>query len=396
MSHLTDLPEAPADPRPKVPRWVTEIGIGAVVLVLAFAHPPFPYFQTTGPVTTALMLAPIAILPFRHRWPVPVLIVLLGLFGATAAAGTLSIGVGIAVGVAMFQVSFRGPRTRALLIGGAAVVAIILLTLPAAIGSVIDPRVFQFGLIVAFAAAAGDGARSRIAYIAAITDRAERAVQTREAEARRRVSEERLRIARDLHDTVAHQIAVISLSAGVASSTIDTHPDKAKESMVTIRTAARTVLSEIGDLLAMLRADDDSEGAETPQTGLDHLDDLVAQFADAGLEVTTRIEGDLNRASGVVGLVAYRVIQEALTNAHKHGFEGRAHVLVAVGETDVVISVTNPLRDEPADAHGETSSGLGLIGVRERVASVRGTVEAGRAPGGWKVVASVPLAKETS
>lgn len=396
MATLTDLPDAPADPHPKVPRWVTEIIVGAAVLVLAFAHPPFAGFQSTGLLTTALMLAPIIVLPWRHRWPVAVLIALLVIFGLAAIAGTLAIGVAVAAGVAMFQVSFRGPRRRSLIIGACAVVAIPLLTLPAAIGSVIDPRIFQFGLILAFATAAGDGARSRIAYITAINDRAERAVQTREAEARRRVSEERLRIARDLHDTVAHQIAVISLSAGVASSTIDTQPDKAKESMVTIRSAARTVLSEIGDLLAMLRADDDTDGSDTPQTGLEHLDDLVAQFADAGLEVTTRIEGALDRVPGVVGRVAYRVVQEALTNAHKHGFEGRAHVLVAVGETEVVISVTNPSREEPSDARGPTSSGLGLIGVRERVASVRGIVDAGPSPGGWKVVASMPLTKETS
>ncbi|MEV4668548.1 sensor histidine kinase [Microbacterium sp. LWO12-1.2] len=396
MATLTDLPDAPADPHPKVPRWVTEIIVGAAVLVLAFAHPPFAGFQSTGLLTTALMLAPIIVLPWRHRWPVAVLIVLLVIFGLAAIAGTLAIGVAVAVGVAMFQVSFRGPRRRGFIIGACAVVAIPLLTLPAAIGSVIDPRIFQFGLIVAFATAAGDGARSRIAYITAINDRAERAVQTREAEARRRVSEERLRIARDLHDTVAHQIAVISLSAGVASSTIDTLPDKAKESMATIRTAARTVLSEIGDLLAILRADDSDDDSPIPQAGVDNMDDLVAQFADAGLDVTTRVEGDVDRIPGAIGLVAYRVTQEALTNAHKHGSGSRAHVLIEVGGSDLTISVTNPLRPERSVALRPTSSGLGLIGVRERVASVRGTVEAGPAPGGWKVVARMPLTRETS
>lgn len=394
MTAQIDLPEAPVDPHPRLPGWLTDVVIGAVVLVAAFAPLPIEEFHPSSPLTLVLVLLPAVILPWRRRWPLAVLIVLVADFGAASLAGTVSPGAAIAISAATFHVAAHSTRRRGFVIGACATVAVMILAMLGSVGSVIDPRVLQFGLIVAFGGAAGDGARSRRAYIAAIQERAERAVRTREAEASRRVSEERLRIARDLHDAVAHQIAVISLHAGVASSAIDARPDKAKESLATIRTAARTVLSEIGDLMTMLRADGDAEAAARPQAGLDRLDDLVAQFTASGLEVRTRVEGDLTRVSGAVSLVAYRVVQEALTNAHKHGTEHRAHVLVHVGLDEVAVTVTNPMDAGAGVRRDEPGSGLGLIGLRERVASARGTVSAGPAAAGWKVEARLPLSRE--
>lgn len=395
MTQQIELPEVPRDPHPP-PRWLPDALVTLVVVVAAFAPVPVPEFAPSNSLALVLVLLPVVIVPFRRRWPFVVLAVLVVLFGVAAAFGTLSPGVGIAVAVAVFHLATRTTRLRGFIVGGGAAIILMLLSLLAAGGSLLDPRVLQFALLVAFAAAAGDGARSRRAYVAAINERAERAVQTREAEARRRVSEERLRIARDLHDAVAHQISVISLNAGVASSAVDARPEKAKESLATIRVAARSVLREIGDLMAMLRADDNSDKAPRPQAGLGQLDDLVSQFAAAGLDVHTRIEGDLGDVVGAVDLVAYRVVQEALTNAHKHGTEHRAHVLVHVdADADTVtVAVTNPMNtgtDTQLEAQG---SGLGLIGLSERVASVRGTVAAGPAPAGWKVEAVLPLTRE--
>jgi signal transduction histidine kinase len=398
MAQQVDLPEVPADPHPRPPRWLPDVVVSVIVVVSTLLPSPVPEFLPTGPVSTVLLLLPIVVLPWRRRWPLTVLVLLLVLFGAASATGTLSPGIAIAIGVAMFRVAVQSTRRRAFLIGGFAAVAIMLLTLPASIGTIWDPRVFQFGLIVAFATAAGDGARSRHAYIAAINDRAERAVQTREAEARRRVSEERLRIARDLHDAVAHQIAVISLHAGVASSTVDTRPEKAKDSLATIRAAARTVLGEIGDLMTMLRTNDDdaARAAPRPQAGMDRLDELVEQFRASGLDVHTRIEGDPSRVTGAVSLVGYRVVQEALTNAHKHGIEHRAHILFRIGTDTTTVTVTNPT-DTGATAEPMTAgTRLGLLGLRERVASVRGTLAAGLTSAGWKVEACLPLAEEAA
>jgi signal transduction histidine kinase len=397
---LTESAAAPVEPRPRGWRWAPDIVTSAAIVVAAFVPPPVPVFRPTGTLATVLVLLPILVLPLRRRWPLPVLIACLTLFGLTTLTGTLSPGVGLATAVATFQVTTRSTRRTGLVVGGVAAAALMAMSVPVAIGSVFDPRVLQFGLLVAFATAAGDGARSHRAYIVAIMERAERAERTREAEARRRVTEERLRIARDLHDAVAHQIAVISLNAGAATSAIDTKPQKAKDALVTIRSAARTVLAEIGDLLTMLRADDDhaDAGSEAPQPGLERLDELVARFAEAGLDVTVRSEGELARASGLVGMVGYRVVQEALTNAHKHGAEHRAHVLVEEDARSVTVTVTNPAPTAAAavgqNSPEQNSPGYGLTGLRERVASVRGTLHAGPTLGGWEVVARLPLPKQ--
>jgi signal transduction histidine kinase len=297
----------------------------------------------------------------------------------------------------MFAVAVRNDRRRTVIVAAVAAVTILGLGLLAGIGSVFDPRAFQLAVTIAFAAAAGDAARSHRAYIDAITERAVRAEATRESEARRRVAEDRLRIARDLHDTVAHQISVISLNAGVASSALESRPEAARDALAVIRSASRSVLGEIGDLLSVLRAESDDPLSDAPSTapqpGLDRLGELVARFAQSGLDVTVRIEGDVRRLPEAVDRVAYRVIQEALTNAHKHGTEHRAHLLVEVTGDAARIVVTNPAAD--AAPVSTRPTGHGLLGVRERVASVRGTVESGLTAGGYRLAVILPLSTET-
>lgn len=385
---------------PQPPAWVGDLFAAAVIVALAFL--PFPGHEYTphNAFTIAVMLAPALLLPLRRRWPIPVLAAVIALYGVAALIGTLSPGIIIASAIAMFGVANRRPRRESVIVTGCAAVAVAVLSLFAALGGVFDPRVVQFVIMVAFAAAAGDATRSRREYIEAVTERAERAEQTREAEARRRVTEERLRIARDLHDAVAHQIAVISLNAGVATSAIDERPEKARAALVSIRSAARTVLGEIGDLLEVLRNDDSlDQHSSSPQPGLDRLDELIAQFRDVGLTANVRTEGDLAAVTGTTALVAYRVVQEALTNAHKHGADHRAHVLITVTEDHASIVVTNPVptsKDARAAAPDTRSNGHGLLGLRERVASVRGTVTTGPAPGGYRVSVLLPLTKEVS
>ncbi|MBF4618252.1 sensor histidine kinase [Clavibacter sp. VKM Ac-2873] len=383
---------------PRPPAWVGDAVAAVLVVVAALARFPGGEYRTDSPLTFALALAPIAVLPFRRRFPVAALAVCLALFGGAAFAGLLAPGILLAVAVAMFGVANRRARRTSGIAAAIAVVAVLVLSLLASVGSVFDPRIIQCAVITAFAAAAGDATRSRRAFIAAMVERAERAEQSRESEARRRVTEERLRIARDLHDAVAHQIAVISLNAGVASSAVDSRPEKAKEALGTIRSASRAVLAEIGDLMQMLRHGEDAgEGAgSAAQPGLDRLDALVEQFATAGLTVTVRVDGDRAALTGAADLVAYRVVQEALTNAHKHGSAGHAHVLVEVDDREARIVVTNPMpvpdaRDDDADA---PLDGHGLLGLRERVDAVRGRIEAGTAPGGWRLAVTLPLTRE--
>lgn len=384
--------------RSRVPWWVGDLVAAGFIALAAFAPFPGAEFRPGSALTLVVVLLPAGLLPFRRRWPAWVLAACIACYGVAAFLGTVAPGVVLATAISMFGLATRSPRRTTLLSAALAIVAITALSLLAVIGGVFDPRILQFAITIAFAAAAGDATRSRREYIQAITDRALRAEQTRESEARRRVTEERLRIARDLHDAVAHQISVISLNAGVASSALDVRPDKTREALATIRTASRTVLSEIGDLLGMLRTDADDPdptGGTLPQPRLDRIGDLVGEFGRAGLEVTVRWEGDPARLPVAVDIVAYRVIQEALTNAHKHGAEHRTHVLVAVHPDRVEIVVTNPVVPQPHSPVAEpTAGGRGLIGIRERVASVHGSVETGPTPGGYRVAAVLPIPPE--
>ncbi|NYD67924.1 sensor histidine kinase [Agromyces atrinae] len=384
----------PAHPHPRFAPWIGDLVAAALIIVAAIVPFPEAEFHAEGLAEILLVAAPAVILPFRRRWPIPVLAICLVLYGIAAACVILSPGIVLATAIAMFGVANRSTRRVTLIVASSAVVAVLVLSLLATIGAVFDPRTFQFAVVIAFASAAGDATRSRREYIVAITERAVRAEETREAEAKRRVTDERLRIARDLHDAVAHQIAVISLNAGVASSAVDARPEQARAALATIRSAARTVLGEIGDLLEVLRAEtDDGERPRSPQPGLDRLDDLVRQFGDAGLTVNVRVDGDIGRLDGASGLVAYRVIQEGLTNAHKHGAEARAHVLVDVGDDAALVVVSNPVLPAAARLNAaEARSGHGLLGLRERVASVRGSIETGLTPGGYRLAATLPLA----
>ncbi|WP_258040299.1 sensor histidine kinase, partial [Streptomyces sp. SM9] len=178
----------------------------------------------------------------------------------------------------------------------------------------------NFGIFawLGLAAAAGDAVRSRRAYITAIHERADRAERTREEEARRRVAEERLRIARDLHDVVAHHIALVNVQAGVAAHVMDRRPDQAKEALAHVREASRSALDELRATVGLLRQSGDPEAPTEPAPGLARLDDLAERFRNAGLPVEIACPDRGDPLPAAVDLAAYRVVQEALTNVHKH------------------------------------------------------------------------------
>ena len=380
----------PAPPLSGVPGWVGDV-IAAVLIVGAAlgASMNDPDAQLTG---ILVAMAPAALLPFRRRWPKTILGLCLILYPIAAVLGGPAPGMVIAIAIATFGVANRTTRRAALMVGFLTVTAIALLALAYPLTGVIDPRVFQVVITVAFAAAAGDATRSRREYLQAMRERAERAEATKEAEAKRRVAEERVRIARDLHDIVAHQISVISLNAGVATGALRSDSAKAEQSLSAIRTASRTVLSEISDLLAVLRTGDDRDTVgEAPQPGLSRVADLQRPLADAGFEVTAHVEGDISVLPATTDLVAYRVVQEGLTNAQKHGTESRAHVRIHRSPDMLTVTVTNPVGVAPAPTADDTGSRLGLLGLRERVASVGGALEAGPTPGGWRLAATLPL-----
>ena len=260
-------------------------------------------------------------------------------------------------------------------------------------------------VLFVLAAALGAAIGAQRAVVAAARERAVRAEESREAEAARRVTQERLRIARELHDVVAHHAAVISVQAGAAEALFDKRPDLAREAIGHVRDAGERVLSEMSSLLHLLR-DTDEPGSAAPAPGLADLPVLVEEARSTGLEVVERTVGVPRSLSPVLDLTVFRVVQEALTNAHRYG-TGRAELSVVHGADSVVVEVVNPLPSRtavgsdgaagqkravgvsgPVAAHG---SGLGLVGLRERVAAVGGTVETGSREGSWIVRVSLPV-----
>lgn len=380
---------------------------------MLFGVLPFPEeaFRATGlPLVVALL--PVLVLPYRRSRPFVALAVSLLSLVVVALTGTLAPSPLIAVAITAFSVADRSRRTVAVASVAAAAMVVFLVAAVPLDGDLLDPRALQLVMLVVLGGTLGDAARSRRdaarsrhEALAAATERAERAERDRDDEARRRVVEERVRIARDLHDVVAHQIAVISLSAGVASSAMDTRPERAREALTTIRSAARTVLTDIGGLMALLRADDPDEQRDLhPQAGLAQLDEMLGRFAVVGLEVELRRDGEGRDGGDLRGLpaavlspasdhVAYLALQEGLTNAHKHGAGDHAVVDVRTHDGAVHLTVSNAVRP---DRTGQATDGHGLRGVRERVTSVRGHVETSQADGRFSLHVTVPADTEAA
>ncbi|WP_381802557.1 sensor histidine kinase [Streptomyces niveus] len=217
--------------------------------------------------------------------------------------------------------------------------------------------------------------------------RAERAA----AEARR-ADEERLRIARELHDVLAHSISVINVQAGVGLALLDSDPEQARTALTTIKAASKEALGEVRQVLDTLRTSGDAPRAPAP--GLDRLPELVEQAAAPGLTVGTETLGDRVALSPGADLAAFRIVQEALTNVVRHSGSRTAHVQVGYGAGVLTLRVDD---EGPATGDEAGGSGNGLVGIRERAAALGGTIEAGPRPdGGFRVKAVLPLKpKET-
>lgn len=351
-------------------------------------------------VLTALTLAAV---PLRSRLPVAALV----LTTAGAAVVLLLRGVetlaALAPLLALYSVALRGGR-RSTALAWASTAAV--LALAATLGSP-DSPLWQDALQVlswtAVVAAVGDGLRNRRAYLGAVEERAVRAERSREEEARRRVAEERVRIARELHDVVAHHIAVVSVQAGVAQHLLSSQPGAASDALVTVRRSAASVLEELGGILSVLREPGEPAPSSAPAPGLARIDALVESFTAAGLAIEWSLHGQPRDLAPTVDLVAYRVLEEGLTNALKHG-TGTARLDVEYSASSVVLRVVNSRAalvaagsGPGADATGTngvtgTGTGHGLLGMRERAAAVGGTLRA--APGAgdsFRVEADLPL-----
>lgn len=347
-------------------------------------------FRTPDPLSLVLIGLSAAALVFRRRAPMTVL-ALTGSFSIVeCVTGDPRAPVAMSAVIALFTVASATDRPTAWRVG---LLTMTVLTAAAMLGGPL-PWYAQENLGIfawtGIGATAGDAVRSRRAFVQAIRDRAEKAERTREEEARRRVAEERLRIARDLHDVVAHHIALVNVQAGVAAHVMDKRPDQAKEALAHVREASRSALNELRATVGLLRQSGDPEAPTEPAPGLDRLDELVGTFRSAGQHVEVARADSDTTLPAAVGLAAYRVIQEALTNVQKHaGTEAKAEVsVVRVGPNIEITVLDNGAgEDEPADGGGH-----GLLGMRERVTALRGTLTTGpRYGGGFRVHAILPV-----
>jgi signal transduction histidine kinase len=232
----------------------------------------------------------------------------------------------------------------------------------------------------------GSSMRNRRLYMEQLEARAATAEHERDAEAKRAVADERLRIAQELHDVVAHSMGVIAVQAGVGAHVIDKDPAEAKRSLDAIASTSRSTLTEIRRLLGVLRADE--RGTYQPAPGLADLDRLVTDLGAAGVPVTLTVDGPRDDVPPGVDLTAYRIVQEALTNVLKHAGPAHADVVVRYAPGALRLEIADDGRG--VNGRGGTG-GHGLLGMRERVGVYGGTLVAGPATGGgFRVVAELP------
>ena len=272
----------------------------------------------------------------------------------------------------------------------AGVIAVMVVVTAVAIGEdVIGDIVFIGGILFAVWGAA-TVVRSRQELAGALAERTVELEHEREETAKLAVAEERARIARELHDVVAHSVSMMVVQAGAERRALGDERPETAAVLGTIEDTGRAAMAELRRLLGLLRRSDD-ELALAPQPSLSHLDDLVEQVREAGMPVDLRIEGEPRPIAAGIDLSAYRIVQEALTNALKHAGPASALVSVRYGDGELEIEITDDGAD--AAAGDVVAGGHGLVGMRERVALMGGDMAAGRRRGGgYAVRARLPLA----
>ncbi|MCD7443210.1 sensor histidine kinase [Streptomyces lincolnensis] len=237
----------------------------------------------------------------------------------------------------------------------------------------------------------GTASRLRAAHLEAVQARAEHAERSREQEARNRVTEERLRIARDLHDVVAHHLVLANMQAAAVVRALASRPEEAKKIAAELTGTTASAMRELKATVGLLRHASDPDEPPPPTAGLAQLPDLAASFRHAGLTVTLTSEGEPRPLPAGTDLTAYRIVQEALTNVTKHAPTGTAEVRLTYAHDLLSITITNSAGTASAD-RAFPHSGYGLIGMRERAHAAGGRLRAGQRPrGGFEVVAELPL-----
>jgi signal transduction histidine kinase len=401
----------------RLPVLAQDVLLGLLVAVMqvqgSLAKPPevgSRPLTDLGHLGYVLLIVSGLVLAVRRRWPAPVFI--------TAALASLvyytldfSDGpVWIGLFVALYTLTAYGDGRKSLVIAGVGITVLATGWLIAAAD--IEPAAaigWVFFRIAAsiMAAALGESVRSRHVIAAEAQERARQAERTREEEARTRVDAERLRIAREVHDTVAHAIAIINVQAGVTAYLLDKRPERARGALVTIEQTSAQALHEMRAVLGVLR---DSDNGRVPHPGLGQINELTAMAREAGLDIKLEVSPSAAPLPSVVDHTAYRILQESITNVIRH--VGPTQVTVALDygtdvlevrvadeggrdASDVDAASPDALAGYPAGTVTGSSAepGSGIVGMRERCGLLGGELTAGPRPcGGFEVKARLPLA----
>jgi len=348
------------------------------------------------PPWVAYLLALASTLPaaVRRIWPLSVLGVVLAAAAAAMALGTGTVA-WVAVAYVLYLVALRYPRRTAvaalagaLALTTAGLIAGDLAVARAPVGGVAS-RLASSAAVITAGWIIGAAARQRRAYTAGLAEQAAQRAQAQLAEARHALTEDRLRIARELHDVVAHGLSLIAVQAGVANYVSGTRPDEAARALGSIEATSRGALGEMRRLLDVLR-DGDPAGPELrPAHRLADLGQLITSTADAGVSVQLEVHGGERDIPPGVGLAAYRIVQESLTNVVKHAHTATCRVVVTHEQDAVSVEITDDGDGAPT---GPARPGHGIAGMAERAALYGGKLHAGPLPGGgFRVAARLPL-----
>ena len=339
---------------------------------------------STRPLALALALAAAAVLVLRRRAPTATLavsgVLVLALFAVDHAAGSIAV---IAPAAALYTLALTRGRIHlvAAVAAAAAAVAVADIFLAGHHTHALTLQTAAHVALIAVPVLAAEALRNRRSYVQVLLEQLELAERSREEEAQRRTEQERLRIARDLHDVVAHTLTTINVQAGVAAHLLDRDPNNAKEALTTIETASHEALDELRTILGVLREPDDVDAPLAPAPDLAALDTLIEQARSTGLDVSLTVDGKRpQRIPDAVQLAAFRILQESLTNARRHAPGAAAHVNLAYQDERLRLAIENDA--DPSRTGNGGPSGVGILGMRERATALGGTLQAHRSGGG--------------
>jgi len=380
--------------KPRTVDWLI-VGVLTVLGLFSIGVNPFSDRGLVSPLliplTLGLLLVQTVPLAWRRTHPSLVLVLIASAFGIKILLGmnTGAAAVGLLIG--MYSVAVYGSgRLRVFFLALAGLGFVAGFVVFALTG---NPRSFALSVPSLAHAAAwllGDYLRTRRAYVAQLEDRAARLERERDQDRQLAADEERSRIARELHDVVAHDVSVIAIQAGAARTIQASQPQAAVQALSLIETTARRTLVELSQLLGVLRKSDGVSAGRNPQPGIDQVSLLVNELRSAGLSVEVTTKGDPQPLPPAVDLSAYRILQEAATNVLKHARARHVQIRIAYRPHDLVLFI----RDDGVGKRAATtsSSGHGLIGMRERVSLFGGKLRASALPtGGFVVAARLPI-----